>query len=297
MLLLEFKPEGSIFNPVDSVNNSNTDQQIEIIYVMDNVTKESKKVRILRDPTKYLNPILNNLTDKDIYSEKKDSNGIPLLNRIEKYPDLPEDIFIPVEYIIQKEHEVNLNTLYVNKKGEYINSKTNNYLTLSIDNNFYKNINTTINNLSVNIRSHIPESFTFLFIPKEKTNIYCFVNHKDHIRDNNNLSNLEFVTPATNANKEDGYCSLTSENKLMEYIAYDENGKEIFRINRYNTCGYNINSITQAIRIKNGIFKNYIWKKATLSKKEITLNKLGYTWNPSDYLWYSHWKYSLRLLL
>ena len=47
MLLLEFKPEGSISNPVDSVNNSNTDQQIEIIEVTDSITKEKVFVKIL----------------------------------------------------------------------------------------------------------------------------------------------------------------------------------------------------------------------------------------------------------
>lgn len=287
MKYLEYKPKGSISNPIDGAKNSNTDQQIEIIEVT-NKEGTIKKVKILRNPLKYLKVRLEDLTEKDLYNKKKDSKDIPLLNRIEKYPDLPEDVFIPVNYNTGKLDCSEY--LLVNKRCEYINIKTNRLLNFKIDKkNKYLSINTSINGIKIVFGAHIILALTFLIVTDRNT--YSFVNHINHNVSDNKLSNLEFVTPSTNSNRYDGYCNSVSEDKLLEYIAYDNKENEVFRINRRNNNGFDVCKIACAIKNNNGIFGKYTWKKSRLSKKEITLSKIGYSGNPSDYTWYSHWKY------
>lgn len=165
MLLDDTKREGTVSSPVDCAKNSNTDQEIEIIEVINNITKEKLEVKILRDPSKYLNPNLNSLTNEDIYAEKKDSKGVPFLNKIEKYPNLPNDVFIPTEYI---KHKINYSKyVFVNKNGEYIKIPSKKYLNLKLDKG-YKNLSISINSKKYVVRSHIPEAHTFLYIPQDK---------------------------------------------------------------------------------------------------------------------------------
>lgn len=70
MKYLEYKPKGSISSPIDGAKNSNTDQQIDIIEVT-NKEGTIKKVKILRNPLKYLKVRLEDLTEKDLYNKKK----------------------------------------------------------------------------------------------------------------------------------------------------------------------------------------------------------------------------------
>lgn len=289
MKFIEFK--GEISTP-GNANNSNIDPNIEITEVTNCKTKEKVKVKILRDPSNYLNPILNNLTDKDLYNEEIDCNGVPLLNRIEKYPNLPEDVFIPIEFIKDGFDFKLFSSFLVNKQGKYINIDTKNYLSLSLDKKYnYYNLNIKINKKTIIVRSHIPETHTFLFIPSDKINVYKFINHIDHSGINNKINNLEFVTPATNANKESGRCSIMSEEKLTKYIAYDDIGNELFSINRRNTNGFSLNSIHGSI--KNNIkYRGYYWKRSKFVDKNSILNNIGFSGNLKDYIWYKHWKYA-----
>ena len=290
--------EGTISSPIDCAKNSNTDQEIEIIEVTDSVTKEKLNVKILRDPSNYLNPNLNSLTDKDIYSEEKDSKNVPLINRIELYPNLPEDIYIPLKYICGKINEYiePVNEYFVNKEGKYI---------INLDSKFRQNPTNReggdYERLGINIKDNdyikiktisLQRTVSSVFLLNPKPEIYNNVNHIDHNISNNNLSNLEWVTSARNSDRENGCCNGVAEDKLMEYIAMDENGNEVFRVNKnnciYNEITYNVLAITSIISNSKGYYKGYYWKRSRLSKKEESLIKIGCTGNIKDYIWYSH---------
>lgn len=295
MLLLEFKPEGSISNPVDSANNSNTDQQIEIIEVTDSITKENVFVEILKDPSKYLNPILSNLTDGILYSDEVDSKGVPLLNKIEIYPNLPENIYIPLEYICGYNNQPIkfLNEYFINKEGKFIINLTSkirqNSNNRSKDD--YERLGITTEENKIKTIS-LQRTVATTFLLNTKPNIYKRVNHIDHDINNNSLFNLEWVTPARNSDKENGCCNNVSNEKLMEYIAMDERGNELFRVNKnnniHNGVEYNTLAITSKISNNNGFYKGYYWKRSRKSKKEELLDLLGYSRNIKEYIWYSH---------
>ena len=231
--------EGTISSPVDCANNSNTDQEIEIIEVIDSKTKEKLNVKVLRDPSNYLNPNLNNLTDKDIYSEEKDSKGVPLLNKIELYPNLSEDVYIPLRYICGKVNEFiePANKYFVNKEGEYI---------INLDSKFRQNPTNRegkdYERLSINIKDNtyiktkvisLQRTVSSVFLLNPKPEIYNNVNHINHNTYNNNLSNLEWVTSAKKnshlikcllgeylSTGNHLWCYLDEEDKIKEDLNY-----------------------------------------------------------------------------
>ena len=57
------------------------------------------------------------MNNSSIYLPECDSNGVPLLRRVEKYPDLPENEFIPIEYTHSNGLKI-LNGYSINKLGE-----------------------------------------------------------------------------------------------------------------------------------------------------------------------------------
>lgn len=56
------------------------------------------------------------MNNSSIYLPKCDLNGVPLLKRIEKYPDLPEDEFIPIKDCLG----IKEGMYKINKKGEVL---------------------------------------------------------------------------------------------------------------------------------------------------------------------------------
>lgn len=70
------------------------------------------------------------------------------------------------------------------------------------------------------------------FFKNPDLNIYSVVNHIDHDPKNNNLSNLEWVTSAENNNKVSGKSTSIDINKLIQFIALNDSGEEVFRFNR-----------------------------------------------------------------
>lgn len=286
MKFIEFK--GEISTP-GNANNSNIDPNIEIIEITNRKTKEKAKVKILRDPSNYLNPILNNLTDKDLYSEKMDYNDVPLLNKIEKYFDLPEDIFIPVDCYV-KEKKIP-EYYFINKLGEILNINSKNLLSKTKNIKGYSRfiipsfLSTTYNRIV---------SFTFLINPNP--GIYKIVNHINHKRDDDRLSNLEFVTVSRNADKINGISSKIDEKKLTKYTAIDPITKEEkFSINSYNNMGYDVGVIRATIRKGSGhTYKGFEWK-STDSRKKVSrkyMEKLiGFSGKLEDYSWVQHYKY------
>lgn len=178
------------------------------------------------------------VNNSNLYLDEKDSKGVPLLRRIEKYPDLPEDEFIPIEY-----PGIDGDRYKINKKGEILNISTGKILigTKTVKNYIQHSIKDS-NNKKRSYRTHRLVGFTFLLNPN--SDIYNVVNHIDSNTLNCNLSNLEFVTITTNNN--------TSKKKIKN--------KE----------------------------KD---KKGTKDRIEETDKIIGYSGNPSNYIWFKHWKY------
>ena len=76
------------------------------------------------------------VNNSSLYLDETDSNGISLLKRIEKYPDLPENEFIPIEYTHSNGHTVK-NIYYINKLGQIKNIETGKLLKSSKIRNYY----------------------------------------------------------------------------------------------------------------------------------------------------------------
>ena len=76
------------------------------------------------------------VNNSSLYLDETDSNGISLLKRIEKYPDLPENEFIPREYTHSNGHTVK-NIYYINKLGQIKNIETGKLLKSSKIRNYY----------------------------------------------------------------------------------------------------------------------------------------------------------------
>lgn len=201
------------------------------------------------------------MNNSSIYLPECDSNGVPLLRRVEKYPDLSESEFIPIEY-----PEIKKGMYKINKLGQILRLKDNKILNGTITVKNYKQVSLlNINNKPKSYRTHRLVASTFLINPD--SNIYDVVNHLDHNTINCNLSNLEWTTIAENSNKNSGRCSSISEDKLMSYIALDDQGNELFEINKYNNKGYDLNSVIQAV-IKRINIENIIGKDLGYLKKK-----------------------------
>lgn len=211
--------------------------------------------------------------------------------RIEKYPDLSEDEFIPIEYIHKKYGALNTNPNYyylINKKGEIISKKNNKYITGSSKNKRgYFIVHLRIDkNISIGVLLQQLVANTFLI--NSDPNKYKYVNHIDHNRENNKLSNLEFITISGNNNVEFGKKSAISEEKLTIYVGSDDKGNEAVRLNIRDTKGYSITSISKSIK-ENRKYKDLSWKREnTLQNRDNFYDIIGYSRNIDDYDWLKH---------
>jgi hypothetical protein len=210
------------------------------------------------------------VNNSSLYLDETDSNGISLLKRIEKYPDLPENEFIPIEYTHSNGHTVK-NIYYINKLGQIKNIETGKLLKSSKIRNYYSIhlFSNSDDKKRLGIRLHRLVASTFLINPDPIT--YSVVNHIDYNSENNNLFNLEWTTQAINNSIVKGKRRYISKDKLIEYTALDDNRKELFTVNRVDNKGYNVDLIVTAIYRKYK-YEGYYWKKSKLSKKKKLLN-------------------------
>ena len=235
------------------------------------------------------------VNNSNIYLSECDSKGVPLLRRIEKYPDLPETEFIPIEYIHPTNGAVSSN-YHINKLGVVINTKTGITFKSRLNIKGYSLIGITFGKVQRSVSVHRLVASTFLKNPNLE--IYSVVNHINHIRDDNRLSNLEWITPVHNSNKVSGKSLKVDESKLVQYIATNPaTGEEVFRINKYN-CPDSINLISLRATIgkntKTGrkTYQGYIWEKDSSGKDRDKFQSIiGFSGNLEDYVWYRHWKY------
>lgn len=230
--------------------------------------------------------ISEDMNNSSIYLSNYDSNGVFFLKRVEKYLNLPEKEFIPIEYTHFNGIKIPGDIYHINKLGEIKNIKTGKILKGTIrKDNSYCQVCLRINSRDVIILIHRLVASTFLINPNP--DLYKVVNHIDHNPKNNNLSNLEWVTQAENTNKERGKSLSIPKEKLVQYVALDDSGNEVFRITRRNKKEYSVESMYYAI--KNDIkYKGFYWKVE--NKKERIIP--GFSGNLEDYEWLEHWKYS-----
>ena len=221
---------------------------------------------------------------KNFYLNEKDSKGIPLLRRIERYPDLQEDEFINIS-----EHIKNVKDVYViNKRGEIKNKITGKLIAPFRSKEYFRINLRKSDKKGINLFVHRIVATVFLINPNPE--IYTSVNHIDRNPSNNCLSNLEWVTSSTNSNKNKK--SLKSESKLKNYIALDDCGNEVFRINIRNSGIYNTSIIPSYIK-ENKKYKGYYWKiegrkNNSLTPKEEYFQKSKFSGNINDYIWNQH---------
>ena len=225
------------------------------------------------------------MNNSSIYLPECDLNGVPLLRRVEKYPDLPEDEFIPIKDCLG----IKEGMYKINKKGEIFSIDKGVLLKGTLSSGGYKiyglvrNIDRKVKNPIKSYPAHRLVATIFLENPNPE--IYKVVNHIDHDKLNNSLLNLEFTTQADNSSSKKSNYSKISESKLINYVAIDDNGEEVLRITRYNNLGlYNISNIMKSIK-RNKKYKGYYWRR----ENERTIP--GFSGNLDDYEWHEHWKY------
>lgn len=260
------------------------------------------KEKIYEEPLKHTRIVkLEDLIEEDLYEKETDSKGISILKRIEKYPDLPEDVFVPIEHTLACGDSVS-DRFWINKKGEIlIKEKKVKYpkFVRTIKERIIKPESIALNDHGYcrinlggkNVHLHQAVSNTFLINPNPT--IYRVVNHIDHNKSNNKLNNLEFVTNARNSSRVHGISNFIDEKHLINYVAIDENGKEIgSRLNVRNTKKTKISSIIQSIKSDKKVY-GYKWKKIypeTRKPREEFLELLGFT-KKEDYVWENHHLY------
>lgn len=167
---------------------------------------------------------------------------------------------------------------HINKLGVVINTKTGITFKSRLNIKGYSLIGITFGKVQRSVSVHRLVASTFLKNPNLE--IYSVVNHINHIRDDNRLSNLEWITPVHNSNKVSGKSLKVDESKLVQYIATNPaTGEEVFRINKYN-CPDSINLISlratigKTLKLVEKHIKGIFGKKIVVKKTEISFNQL-----------------------
>lgn len=201
----------------------------------------------------------------------------------EKYPFLPDYVFMPIEAPIVPEE---ISGRYgVNKRGEIKNLETDYIMKPYEDLSKYLIISfkrkSSKSPLKLRVHRIVAEVFLYHYNPEE-CNI---VNHINFIKGDNNLSNLEWVTCKENLNPVN--MPLMREEKLVKFVGYDNNGNEISRFSIRNVPKeYSIKAVRHAVQNPSYKYKGLNWKRE-LPEKTI----YGFSGNLDDYEWHEHWKY------
>lgn len=213
--------------------------------------------------------------------------------RVEKYPDLPEDEFIPIEYEHKTLGLVNQDPNYIyliNKKGEIKRKNSGKIIKPIKSNGDYYSINLYFKHrVRTVIRIHILVANTFLI--NKDPGKFTMINHIDTNRCNNNLSNLEFVTLYGNSSVSAGKKSPMSDSKRVNYIGKDiKTNEERYRIISSKVPeNINLDKIRKSIK-NNKQYENCFWTKECMSKtgRKNLYNLIGCSGNLGDYTWLKH---------
>lgn len=214
-----------------------------------------------------------------------------IASRIEKYPDLPEDEFIPIEFTHKEKGPINTsnkpNYIYlINKKGE-IKHKTGTFVKYVLHNGYYKVPIYYEKDNMIFVKVHILVANTFLV--NNNPEKFKFVNHIDHVITNNKLSNLEFISICGNNNKMFNKSLPISEDKRIIYVGKDKNGNEKYRFTTLN-IPENIFMDGVFYSIKNNtLYRDVYWSKENvISREDAFYKRINCSGNINDYIWYKH---------
>ena len=202
----------------------------------------------------------------------------------EKYPFLPDDVFVPIESpIVPKKVS---NRYGINKRGDIKNLETGKLMSKVKNGNGYIFLSTTYRikgkPYTVKYPVHRLVAFVFLHNPSpEECNV---VNHINHNRSDNSINNLEWVTALENWRTEK--VSLRDEKYLGTYVAYDSNGNEVERFYRRDCPDKYVMASVEAAACKGNTYKGMIW----ILERPIKVIP-GFSGNYDDYEWHQHWKY------
>lgn len=201
----------------------------------------------------------------------------------EKYPFLPDDVFMPIEApIVPKE----ISGRYgVNKKGNVKNLKTGRLLKPSKDLSGYLII--SFKSVKI-IKYRVHRLVAQVFLCNIINNILKpVVNHINHIRDDNHISNLEWVSRDDNLRTDK--VTPRNEKYLGDYVGYNNKGEEV---ERFNVRNIPEKYTYESLRTATNKSKNYPKYKGLSWRLERPVREIhGFSGNLNDYKWYKHWKY------
>lgn len=250
--------------------------------------------KIYEEPLKHTKIVkLEDLTYDDLYDKETDSNGIPLLKRVERYPELPDDVFIDFEFTTKNGIYIPKGYYKINKKGQIWSIRSNRILSNVLKNkDEYFSVSLNVSTSNASIKIHRIVSTIFLVNPNKS--IYTVVNHINNITLNNNLNNLEWSTISTNNTKR----RIRNEEYLKTYVACNDLDRtnEVFKFkitgksNIIDGVEYFRSQINDSIS-KNKSYKKYYWRieSGNLSlTKEKFFELINCSGNSTDYTWYKH---------
>lgn len=116
------------------------------------------------------------VNNSSLYLDEIDSKGVPLLRRIEKYPDLPETEFIPIEYTHYNGIKIPEDKYLINKKGEIYSKYTNKFIKKRTNNWNYEAVTVSISKRKIlQIFVHRLMASTFLENPDIEITILIII--------------------------------------------------------------------------------------------------------------------------
>lgn len=175
-------------------------------------------------------------------------NNMEKQKLIEKYKDIPDDEFVPLE-CVPKEL---LGKYEINKLGHIKTIKTGRIRTeYSVDECGYPRVHLGTGKTYVRGRVHVLLANTFISNQENKP----YVDHIDHRRNSFILKNLRFVTSLeNNLNKS------TSGRRDIFFIKLDESGEEVERFHISEILVNKRNLINESIRYGRK-YKGFHWKR------------------------------------
>lgn len=201
----------------------------------------------------------------------------------EKYKDLPDDEFVPLEEGIDPAF---LGKYEINKKGEIKSIKYNKILSAKLDDRYYKvHLSTGSGNDKKSVSYRVHRLVAFQFVVNLDPSVNTVVDHKDRNTSNNMASNLEWVTIAKN-NQNRATKSFNSAETRMFY-KIDKEGLIVEKIlvsELRKTNKHYSEKIKKSI-LNNSKLDGYNWRYVTLRADKV-YTKYGY--NPE-------WRESISL--
>lgn len=204
----------------------------------------------------------------------------------EKYPFLPDDVFVPIEFPIVPEE---ISGRYgINKRGEIKNLVTRKILKSYLEVSNYKIVTFNYRTFNSPKKYRVHRLVASVFINNPNYDVYNVVNHINFNKSDNHVSNLEWVTHEENLSSEK--VPPINEDMLITFIGTDKDGNVVYRFNSQNVPNeLNLGCVRQSAREEIKFkYKGLDWtKEEPLTKREID----GFSGNVNDYEWHEHWKY------